>query len=375
MKIVKRTVASTVLVFSSLTMVACGSFGGGSRSDFNGRFYAGVGGLVSQLEPEENGVTAFSVDETISGGGTLALGYDLSSRFSVEGHVSSLGEATFEPDGNISYTTAGLSALVYGLNGQRNRNRREGFSLFGRLGVGALENEAEVVPFEQVNDVHLLAGIGAEYGLRNGLGLRLEAVSHDIDILLGRAALVYRFGSAGPRSRPTARIPTPAPAPQAPTAETGSTSTLLITDATPLDSDLDGVLDTDDQCNTTPAGTPVDSDGCEFFTGVIDGIVFDSGSDVLTLESRSILGEVVDVLTQFPQARISIAAHTDAQGPGSDNLELSKRRAIAVTRFLVEQGIDGSRLSPEAYGETQPIQSNDTPEGRAANRRVEFDLL
>lgn len=373
--IVKRTVASTVLVLSTLTLAACGSFGGFS-SDFNGRLYAGVGGLVSQLEPETNGVTEFSVDETQSGGGTLALGYDLSSRFSIEGHVSSLGEATFEPDGSIDYTTAGASALFYALNNTSDRNRREGFSVFGRLGVGVLENDAEVVPFEQVNNVHLLAGIGAEYGLSNGLGFRLEAVSHDADIQFGRAALVYRFGSAEPRRRstPVARAPQPDPS-SIPEAETGTTSSLLITDSTPLDSDGDGVLDTSDQCSDTPAGTPVGSDGCEFFTGVIDGIVFDSGSDVLTLESRGILGEVVDVLGQFPQARISISAHTDSQGPGAGNLELSKRRAVAVTRFLVEQGVDGSRLSPQAFGETQPIQSNDTVEGRAANRRVEFELL
>lgn len=373
MKIVKRSVASTVLVFSTLTLVACGSLGGGSQSDFNGRFYAGIGGLISDLDPDQNGVTEFSVDDTESGGGTLALGYDLSSRFSIEGHVSALGEATFEPDGEIDYTTGGVSALFYALNDRADRNRREGFSVFGRLGVGALDNDAEIVPFEKVNDVHLLAGIGAEYGLSNGLGLRLEAVSHDRDILLGRAALVYRFGDAAPRRRPAVRAPAPAPLP--PAAETGTTSTLLITDSSPLDSDNDGVLDTEDQCTSTPSGTPVGSDGCEFFSGVIDGIVFDSGSDVLTLESRGILGEVVDVLSQFPQARVSIAAHTDAQGPGDGNLDLSKRRAVAVTRFLVEQGVDGSRLSPQAYGETQPIQSNDTPEGRAANRRVEFELL
>jgi len=371
MKTVKRTVASTVLILSTLALAACGSLGGGSQSDFNGRVYAGIGGLISDLEPDTNGVTDFTVDDTTSGGGTLLLGYDLSSRFSVEGHVSSLGEATFNPEGDIDYTTAGVSALFYGLNNSSDRNRREGFSLFGRLGVGSLNNDADVVPFEQVNDVHLLAGIGAEYGLSNGLGLRLEAVSHDEDIQFARAALLYRFGSAGSRrSVPVARAPEPETR-----VETEPTSSLLITDSSPLDSDGDGVLDTVDQCNTTPAGTPVGSDGCEFFTGAIEGIVFDSGSDVLTLESRGVLGEVVDVLNQYPQARVSISAHTDAQGPGDANLDLSKRRAISVTRFLVEQGIDGSRLSPQAFGETQPIQSNDTAQGRAANRRVEFELL
>jgi len=372
MIIKNRTVVSTVLVLSTLTLTACGSVGGGSRSDFDGRFYAGVGGLVSDLEPDENGVTDFAVDDTTSGGGTLLLGYDLSSRFSIEGHVSHLGEATFEPEGEIDYTTVGASALFYAFNDREDRNRREGFSLFGRIGVAALNNDSDTVPFEQVNSAHLLAGIGAEYGLRNGLGLRVEAVSHDSDILLGRAALVYRFGSAAPRSRPIARTDT---TPTEPVVTTEPTSSLLVTESAPLDSDGDGVLDTEDQCPTTPVGTPVGSDGCEFFTGAIEGIVFNSGSDILTDDSRGILGEVVSVLNQYPQARISISAHTDAQGPGDANLDLSKRRAISVTRFLVEQGIDGSRLSPQAFGETQPIQSNDTASGRAANRRVEFELL
>ena len=107
----------------------------------------------------------------------------------------------------------------------------------------------------------------------------------------------------------------------------------------------------------------------------MEGVEFASGSDQLTPDARNILGGVVDVLNQFPQARISIGAHTDSQGNGEQNLLLSRSRAIAVTRFLVEQGIDGSRLSPRAFGETQPIQTNTTAAGRAANRRVEFDLL
>ncbi len=378
MMIVKRAVANTVLVVSSLTLVACGSLGGGPQSDFKGRIYGGAGLLISKLEPENNGVTEFSVDETQSGGGSVVIGYDVMPRISVEGHYSALGEATFTPDGSIDYQVAGLSALVYGLNDERDRARREGFSIYGRLGGGFLQNDAELVPFEQVNEFHLLAGIGAEYGLSNGLAVRLEGVSHDLDAQYVQAALIYRIGESGSRrSRPaTQRAPvTPAPTPATIPAETDSTSSLVITDATPLDSDADGVVDTADQCNDTLAGTPVGADGCTYFDGAIEGVVFDSGSDVLTLEARSILGEVVDVLNQYPQTRITIGAHTDNQGSGESNLMLSKQRAIAVTRFLVEQGIDGSRLAPRAYGESQPRQSNDTAEGRAANRRVEFNLL
>lgn len=371
---VRRTVANTVLVLSSLTLAACGSSGGG---DFKGRIYGGVGGLISHLEPEENGDVAFDVDETVSGGGTLLLGYDIHPRVSVEGHYSDLGESTFNPNGAIDYQVAGLSALLYFLNDDRDRARREGFSLYGRLGAGYLENDSDVVPFEQQNEAHLLAGIGAEYGFQNGLGVRLEAVSHDADIQYGQAAILYRFGNnERRRSAPAApRVPDVAPQRIPIPATTERTESLVITDSAPLDSDQDGVLDTTDECINTALGTPVDSSGCAFFEGAIEGINFTSGSDALTPDSLAILNEVVSVLNQYPQARVTIGAHTDSQGPGDANLQLSKARAISVTRYLVEQGIDGSRLAPRAYGESQPRASNETAEGRAANRRVEFNLL
>jgi outer membrane protein OmpA-like peptidoglycan-associated protein len=378
MMMAKRTVAHTVLVSATLTLVACGSFGGSqfgdSRSDFNGRIYAGAGALISKVEPETEGDTTFSVDETQSAGGSLLLGYDLMPRLSIEGHYSTLGEATFNPSGSIGYDVAGVSALIYGLNDEADRTRREGFSVYGRIGGGAMQNEGDGVPFERVNDYHLLAGLGLEYGLSNGLGVRLEGVSHDLDAMYGQASLIYRFGDNERRRRPAPLPQPPAPEPVV-QPEPEPTSTLIITDATPLDTDADGIVDTLDQCNDTPAGTPVGGTGCSYFDGVIEGIVFDTGSAVLTTDSLTKLQEVVDVLRRYPDTRIAISAHTDNEGGGEANLLLSKRRAVSVTRYLVEQGIDGARLTPRAYGESQPIQSNETAAGRSANRRVEFNLL
>lgn len=373
MIILKRSVFNIILVLSSLTLVACQSFGD-STNDANGRIYIGAGALISDLEPDTNGVTEFTVDDTTSGGGTVFLGYDITPRFSIEGHYSDLGEATFDPNGSIDYQVGAISGLLYFLNSDRNRAKREGFSLFGRVGAGILENDSNGVPFDQVNGGHLLIGLGGEYGLENGLAFRLEATSHDEDIIYGQGSILYRFGGNGP-SRSSVRRPATPPVSTRLPVESTSTAPLVVSESSPLDSDGDGILDTSDQCNSTRVGTPVGNDGCAYFDGAIDGVVFASGSDVLTLESRSILGEVVDVMTQYPQARISIGAHTDSQGAGEQNLLLSKSRAIAVTRFLVEQGVDGSRLSPQAFGESQPIQSNETTIGRAANRRVEFNLL
>ena len=79
------------------------------------------------------------------------------------------------------------------------------------------------------------------------------------------------------------------------------------------------------------------------------------------------------MLQEYPDLRLSIEGHTDSQGDESFNLDLSDRRAASVRRYLVEEfGIDPNRLSSRGLGETQPVASNDTPEGRQQNRRVEL---
>jgi outer membrane protein OmpA-like peptidoglycan-associated protein len=105
----------------------------------------------------------------------------------------------------------------------------------------------------------------------------------------------------------------------------------------------------------------------------LEGIYFDTGSDQLRSESHATLAEVGGMLQEYPDLRLSIEGHTDSQGDESFNLDLSDRRAASVRRYLVEEfGIDPNRLSSRGLGETQPVASNDTPEGRQQNRRVEL---
>jgi len=96
---------------------------------------------------------------------------------------------------------------------------------------------------------------------------------------------------------------------------------------------------------------------------------------VITSGAEQILSGVASTLRDYPGVRVAIEAHTDNQGSADSNLQLSKRRAIAVARFLVEQGIPGPRLQPRAYGESQPRETNATSAGRARNRRVEFEVV
>ena len=369
-----RPSVTLAAIFASLFLVSCGSIGGGDFGSDNtghkGRIYIGAGLGVSRLEPDPNNQPGVSVADENSAGGQLTLGYDVSNRFSVEGHIADLGEAEISPAGDIGYTTAGVSGLLYFLNDEVDRGRREGWNLFGRLGIGALNNQADIVQFDRVNDFHLLAGLGVEYGFGFGLGIRGEFISFDEDAQYAQLGLVYRFGSPGYQSAARTASPAPIAAPlpqsiplQEPLAEVA------------LDSDNDGVADALDNCPGTALNAPVDGSGCAFFNGVIEGVNFETGSARLTDDASLILEGVSATMLQNPDIRVTIEAHTDNRGSASSNLELSKQRAISVAKFLVDRGIAGSRLQPQAFGESQPRASNATADGRLANRRVEFNSL
>jgi OmpA-OmpF porin, OOP family len=106
---------------------------------------------------------------------------------------------------------------------------------------------------------------------------------------------------------------------------------------------------------------------------VTHGIYFDTDSDVLKPESAPVIKAISNALYKNPGIKVEIDGYTDSTGDAAHNLDLSKRRAQAVMKVLVSQfGIDQSRLRSNGFGAAKPIASNDTAEGRAENRRVEF---
>lgn len=110
---------------------------------------------------------------------------------------------------------------------------------------------------------------------------------------------------------------------------------------------------------------------------ILQAVQFETAKDVIRPESEALLTEVAGVLAAHPElTRVLVEGHTDAQGAKAFNVTLSEQRAKAVKRWLVERGgIDAARLTAEGYGPTRPIDSNDTKEGRARNRRVEFRIV
>ncbi len=146
------------------------------------------------------------------------------------------------------------------------------------------------------------------------------------------------------------------------------------------DTDNDGISDADDKCPTTPgisdnAGCPeVKAEVLAVFERALQGIQFETGKDVIKTSSYGILDEVVTIMKENPSYSLDINGHTDNSGNAKANKALSQKRAAAVEKYLVKKGVSDKRLSPYGFGPDQPIESNDTPEGKARNRRVEFKV-
>ena len=106
----------------------------------------------------------------------------------------------------------------------------------------------------------------------------------------------------------------------------------------------------------------------------LSGITFTFGSNEITPEGKLILDEVVAVLSKHTEFNVAIEGHTDSVGNEDLNQQLSQLRAQAVLEYIINSGIQTERLSAEGFGESLPIYDNDTAQGRALNRRIEFNV-
>jgi len=105
------------------------------------------------------------------------------------------------------------------------------------------------------------------------------------------------------------------------------------------------------------------------------GLLYDFDSDVVKTDARTNLRELANSLAKYPDTDLVIIGHTDQVGSSSYNQGLSERRAMAAANYLSMQGVAGSRIATRGLGETEPIASNDSESGRAANRRVEVAIF
>jgi len=146
------------------------------------------------------------------------------------------------------------------------------------------------------------------------------------------------------------------------------------------DTDGDGVPDNLDKCPGTPRGVPVDDTGCPLAGIEIAGnewfvrgkILFAVNKATLNPEAQELLIKVATFLKKNTQYVVEVQGNTDNTGPMAWNMELSKMRADSVKDFLVANGVAAGRLTTKGFGPNEPIAPNNTAEGRAMNRRVDF---
>ncbi|MFO0587424.1 MAG: OmpA family protein [Polyangiaceae bacterium] len=152
----------------------------------------------------------------------------------------------------------------------------------------------------------------------------------------------------------------------------------------PPDSDGDGIVDPDDACpaEAGPKSEDPKENGCPKSVRVVGSQIvilqqvnFETAKSRILPDSFPLLQQVADVLAQHPEiARLAVDGHTDNRGSEASNLDLSRARAVSVMRWLTEKGVDARRLEARGFGPRRPIAPNTTNEGRAKNRRVEFQI-
>jgi len=139
-----------------------------------------------------------------------------------------------------------------------------------------------------------------------------------------------------------------------------------------FDRDQDGVKDYEDLCPNSMAHAKVKADGCSDF--IAFNLYYAPRVDEITPKSMSVLEKAVGFLKEHPEYKVKIIGHTDNIGDDTYNLKLSQDRAADVLKLFNRKGINFNRLKSTGKGEAEPIETNETSEGRQLNRRIEVEL-
>lgn len=299
------------------------------------RLYLGASVGATRLSPESEHSSLTAADRSAAGYG-LTLGLDLSRRFSLEGYYHDLGAAGIdflgEHVGDLDYAVYGIGAVGYLFgrrldNGLDGLSRREGLSGFVRLGIGRMQNDSSL-EYRQDHGTHAAIGLGIEYGWANGLALRGELQSFDSDAQFINLSLLKRFGSV---PVPLAATPEPAAVPVA-----------------------------------EPAPEPVEVE--------IPTIYFEFSKYDLTPQAQAKLRTLAEAMDFDKALKLQLDGHTDWIDTEQYNQNLSEQRATAVREFLLDQGLPPGSIQITGFGETRPVTTNRTDQGRALNRRVEISI-
>lgn len=337
------------------TIAALLLLGGGAKAQTDMSKWS-VGIFPSMLQYQNTNGSEFFKIKPSSFGVDLGVGYDLNSSLMAEGHFMGAG-LDFSPEDSAG---SALNTEVFDFNAQLHYKFNNGY---------ILKEEARVSPFlfAGAGVIRSKEGTGAVIPLGGGINFRVDEIfsiqwrtayklttREEYNFFQHMLGFVWHLDGAGEKK---------------------------VKEEKPKDSDGDGIADMFDKCPNVPGieannGCPeVDQETQEILGLALEGIQFETAKDVLKAESYPILDRVVEILEKHPEYNMAIEGHTDSQGDDASNLDLSKRRAKTAMDYIVSKGIDANRLSSEGFGETRPVDTNDTAAGRAKNRRVEFRIV
>ncbi|MDA1074090.1 MAG: OmpA family protein, partial [Proteobacteria bacterium] len=302
-------------------------------------------------------------------GPVIGIGYALSENWAIEGLYFKNQLEADGTDDTVETKTTWLN-LLYSFD-----NKGDRWQPYTTFGGGRIEFFDAPASFEN-HDIQLNGGVGFFSNFSKRVGFRgdVRAVWSEDASSISPMALLGMTVTLG-------RIPDSTP--------------VVVAAAVPVDSDGDGVSDNNDRCPGTPAGARVDAYGCELDDdrdGVVNSkdecpdteagakvdekgcylmleetvtidlkLEFGVNSADLTPAHASEINTVVDFLKAYPGTDAIIEGHTDSTGAADYNQGLSERRANSVREYLVSKGVNARRLSAVGYGETKPIDTNDTP--------------
>jgi len=246
--------------------------------------------------------------------------------------------------------------------------------LYGLVGVGYEDYTNPM--FENKDDGFVHYGLGVKQWLTDDIALRAE-VRHGITFD-GDNNLFYNVGFIIPfgkkvkevmpiKSEPIVIQKKPEPKPVVKKVVKVEPKPVFV--PAPRDDDNDGVINQKDLCLSTPEGRVVETNGC--MKVVTLHVNFDFDKSVVASSYDSVLNKSFDFMSEHKDYTILLQGHTDSRGSVAYNQKLSEERAVAVKDALVRLGIDSDKIATKGYGESKPVVSNSTDEGRAENRRVE----
>ena len=359
----KKAVFMTSLVF--LISMTTAANAGENKNALSWHIGAGAG--LSTIDPDTSN-TIFNVDDDTDVGYKIFAGYQFTEDWFAELDYNNLGKATMQTFGEIKYKVISLGARYNFFDIEVGG---KDLVFFAKAGVASLDTSSNI-PVNTINSTQVFYGAGIEYTIIESVALRAELELYDEDASLASLSVVKYFGRKSKASKEKIIQDKPAQAEPVQEAQTPEKVEAVVI---VLDADSDGVVDADDKCPDSKKETTVDETGCSIFKGQLESIQFEAGSDQLTDESKMALDNITKTFIAYPLLSVEVQAYTDSVGKKEKNLELSRKRAQSVVDYLVAKGVSENRLTAEGYGEENPVADNSSPEGRAANRRVEFKAL